>query len=218
MCLNLDTPSAAKIFLNINTEQKPVSKSLVYDLFGEVESDNQHAIIRATDIARELNQDPISPFYKLIKFPGSPRGVGRIELSTFVSSLKKNLEKDGKIRAVNLRSLQHQKNALNNFFTAIMQVYEREGIWASTTKNPFLKAAGFNGAMDYFSNTLLMKCAEEKSFKTETIEKILNLDSNDLLKWDDMKGLDGKTARKKITEYLEQNLMQSLPSQDDYEF
>ncbi|MBL1917816.1 DGQHR domain-containing protein, partial [Klebsiella pneumoniae] len=54
LCESLTTPQAAKIFLNINTEQKPVPKSLIYDLFGELEDDETHAINRITDIAREL--------------------------------------------------------------------------------------------------------------------------------------------------------------------
>ena len=32
----LKTDDAAKIFLNINTEQRPVPPSLIYDLFGEI--------------------------------------------------------------------------------------------------------------------------------------------------------------------------------------
>jgi DGQHR domain-containing protein len=76
LCQNLTTQQAAGIFLNINTEQRPVPKSLIFDLFGEVEGDPAHAINRATDIAESLNEDPASPLYKLIKFPGSPRGVG----------------------------------------------------------------------------------------------------------------------------------------------
>ena len=35
MSLNLTTKEAARIFININSEQKPVPKSLIYDLFGE---------------------------------------------------------------------------------------------------------------------------------------------------------------------------------------
>lgn len=35
---DISTKKAAEIFLNINTEQKPVPKSLIYDLYGLVES------------------------------------------------------------------------------------------------------------------------------------------------------------------------------------
>lgn len=74
LCMHLTTPKASEIFLNINTEQKPVPKSLMYDLFGEVIDEETHAVNRSTDIARYLNDGPDSPLYKLIKFPGSPRG------------------------------------------------------------------------------------------------------------------------------------------------
>lgn len=47
---HLSTPQAAKIFLNINTEQRPVPKSLIYDLFGEAIDNANHVVIRATDI------------------------------------------------------------------------------------------------------------------------------------------------------------------------
>ncbi|MBB6097087.1 DGQHR domain-containing protein [Deinobacterium chartae] len=95
MCIGLSTKEAAQIFLNINTEQKPVPKSLIFDLFGEVVNDQEHAINRSKDIATELNENPESPYYRYIKFPGSPRGQGLIDLSTVVSSLKDSLKPDG---------------------------------------------------------------------------------------------------------------------------
>ncbi|MDQ8182443.1 DGQHR domain-containing protein [Pelagicoccus sp. SDUM812005] len=218
LCLNLTTKEAAKIFLNINTEQKPVPKSLIYDLFGEVVNDEEHAINRSTDIARQLNEDPNSPFYRLIKFPGSPRGVGVIELSTFVSSIKDDLLPNGAFSKVKIRELSLQKQALENFFLAIKNSYEKKDLWDTKSKNPFLRAAGFNGAIDFFMSTLIMKCAERKSFKTETIIEIIALDSNNLLSVEDIKGLDGKTARTKIKSALEQSMYKSLPSDNGYSF
>lgn len=216
LCHNLSTKDAAKIFLNINTEQKPVPKSLIYDLFGEVIDDPEHALNRARDIARKLNDDPKSPFYRFVKFPGTPKGVGRIELSTFVNAIKPHLEKEGKIPTVNLKSLQHQSQALNNFFEALRQYYDEANIWNSTTKNPFLKGAGFSGAVDYFINTLILKCAERQSFEVETIKEILNLDVRDLIVW--KTGLDGKTARKRIADYLDANHTKSLAKPDAFKF
>lgn len=71
LCINLTTQAAAKIFLNINSEQKPVPKSLIYDLFGEVIEDEQHAINRASDITDELNNNHGFPYYNSIKYPES---------------------------------------------------------------------------------------------------------------------------------------------------
>jgi len=215
---HLTTPQAAKIFLNINTEQRPVPKSLIYDLFGEAVDNANHVIIRATDIAKDLNDDPESPLYKVIKMPGAPRGSGSIELSTFVAAFKAHLARDGAFATVNLPSFKHQRNVIANYFQAIKEYYQHDKLWNSKTKNPFLKAAGFNGAVDYLTSTLMLKCAEKKSFSVITIKNILSLSCEDLLTWEDMKGFDGKTARKKVKEYLESSLINSLPSHSEYEF
>jgi len=216
--MNLSTQKAAEIFLNINTEQKPVPKSLMYDLFGEVIDDESHAVNRATDIARYLNEDIDSPLYKLIKFPGTPRGVGSIELSTFVSSIKEHLKPGGTFGIYKLTTLDHQKVVITNYFKSIKNFYVEYKLWTSKTKNPFLKAAGFNGAIDFLTASLIQRCAEKGSFSVATMSKIISFESADILTWDDLKGLDGKTSRKRVKDALESNLLKSLPAQDEYEF
>ena len=218
LCINLTTNQAATIFLNINSKQTPVPKSLIYDLFGEVESDADHAINRANDIAHELNDNPASPYYKAIKFPGNPRGVGIIDLSTVVSSLKPHLMPNGIFASIHITSLDYQRQAVLNYFTAIKSYYEVERLWFNKIKNPFFKSSGFNGAIDYLASTLIMKCAESRSFSIDTFKRLLQLDSGVLLVHDDIKNLDGKTARKRISEYLSLYLVSALPEQQDYEF
>ncbi|MEE9681761.1 DGQHR domain-containing protein [Pseudomonas moraviensis] len=219
MCIGLSTPEAAQIFLNINTEQKPVPKSLVFDLFGEVIDDAEHGVNRATDLARDLNEDPTSPLYNLIKFPGAARGQGNIELSTFVSALKDHLHpKTGTFYIYRLRDFDKQKASISNYFQAIRDYYSEAKAWGSTSKNPFLKAAGFNGAMDFFIESLIKRCAEKGSFSIPTMKNFIGLDREGLVTWDDLKGKDGKTARKVIKDLLESNLLNSLPSHDEYKF
>jgi len=219
MSIGLSTREAALIFLNINSEQKPVPKSLIYDLYGIVEENNTElGMIRAGDIAIELNENTGSPYYKAVKFPGAPRGSGNIDLSTVVSSLKKALEPDGVFVKYNLKDLNRQKQAIMNYFSALEYYYDKKDIWTSKTKNPFMKNAGFYGAVDFFIESLISKCAEKKSFSTATIKSLLGLDSQSLLVQSDIKGLDGKTARKRVTEFLETSLLQSIPEQEDYEF
>jgi DGQHR domain-containing protein len=218
LCIGLTTNQAATIFLNINSEQRPVPKSLIYDLFGEVTDDADHSINRAKDISEELNDNPESPFYRAIKFPGNPRGVGILDLSAVVSGLKRHLGPDGAFASVNLRSLNYQRQAVMNYFAAIRSFYEPQGIWTSRVKNPFFKSAGFYGAVDYLTSTLLMKCAEANSFSEKSFRNLLRLDSGDLLIHDDIKNLDGKTARKRIADYLKSHLISELPRQEEYEF
>jgi len=218
LCIGLTTKGAAAIFLNINTEQRPAPKSLIYDLFGEVEDDADHVINRANDIAKELNDNPQSPFCGRIKYPGTPRGAGVIDLSTVVSSLKGHLNPEGVFAKVNLRSLNYQQTVLTNYFQAIRTYYEKQGLWNNKVKNPFFRSAGFTGAIEYLTSTLLMKCAEKKSFKQATFKELLHLESADLLVHEDIKGLGGTAAKRKIKEYLESHLLSSFPEQDEYDF
>ncbi len=218
LCMNLTTQKAAEIFLNINTEQKPVPKSLMYDLFGEVIDDETHAVNRCTDIARFLNDDPDSPLYNLIKFPGAPRGFGSIELSTFVSAIKEHLKPGGTFGIYKLNTLDHQKFVVTNFFKSIKSFYVEHGLWEYKAKNPFIKAAGFNGAVDFLTTSLIQRCAEKGSFTVETMTNIISFEKDDILTWDDLKGLDGKTSRKKVKDALEANLLKSLPEKEQYEF
>lgn len=218
LSLNLKTKDAARIFININSEQKPVPKSLIYDLFGEIESDTNHSINRATDIADELNQNVESPFYSSIKYPGQPKGVGLVDLSTVVSSLKKHLEPDGVFASHKLTNLQNQKAVILNYFTAIKFYYDREEIWSNKNKNPFLTNAGFFGAIEHLIKNLLIKCAEKKSFKTEDFKALLDLPKGELIQRIDLKNLEGKSQRKAIVDYLQENYLKSLPNQEEYEF
>ncbi|MGK7872679.1 MAG: DGQHR domain-containing protein [Xenococcaceae cyanobacterium] len=218
LCMKLKTQEAAKIFLNINSEQKPVPKSLIYDLFGEVIHDEQHAINRASDIADELNENPESPYYNSIKYPGRPGSRGKLDLSTVVSALKPHLEPEGVFKKLNLKNLNYQKNAVINYFKAIKYFYDKQKSWAVKNKNPFLKSSEFNGALDHLTDKLLYKCAEKKSFTVKTMKDFLGLDKEQLLTLDIIKSLDGKTARKKVKEYLDSHLIGELPGQDEYEF
>jgi DGQHR domain-containing protein len=218
LCLGLTTKQAATIFLNINTEQRPVPKSLLFDLFGETGNDPNHAINRARDIASQLNDDAKSPLYNLIKFPGAPRGSGKIELSTFVTALKKGFESDGEFPKRKLKSLEHQATVVNNYFSAIKNAYVADKTWANSSQNPFLKAAGFNGAIDFLLDKLIFKCAERGSFSVSTINEILGLSSRELLRWDDLQGQDGKTARKNVYQYLEKGMSKAIDSKDGYAF
>jgi DGQHR domain-containing protein len=218
LSIGLTNKEAAQIFLNINTEQRPVPRSLIFDLFGLKEDDPKHAINRATDIARALNDDSASPLFELVKFPGAARGAGRIELSSFVAAFKPHLEKDGVFYKARLSSLEHQKLVVNNFFAAIKEAYVRHSIWASTAKNPFLKAAGFNGAVDFLGSRLINECASRGSFSQETMSEIMNIKDRTLLLWDELKGQDGKTARKNVSVFLETGLLSKIDEHGSYKF
>jgi hypothetical protein len=139
-------------------------------------------------------------------------------LSTVVSAFKPHFEADGIFKRINLTSLDYQRQAILNYFIAIKTYYDSQELWQNKIKNPFFKSAGFNGAVDYLTSTLLMKCAEIGSFSVNTFKELLHLSSDSLLIHDDIKSLDGKTARKKIADYLRSYLIDALPEQEEYEF
>lgn len=215
LCIGLDTKQAASIFLNINSEQKPVPRSLVYDLFGEIEDDKNHIINRATDIATELNENIESPYYDNIKFPGK---TGAVDLATIISSLKGSLELKGVFHSIGLINLERQKRVLLNYFIAISIPYKKERVWSNKNKNPFLSSAGFFGAIEALLSSFLPKCQDRKSFSIKTFENLLGLEESNLMLKDDFKNIEGKTRRKAIKEYLEEHLLNSIPSEDEYEF
>lgn len=218
LALNLETQAAAKIFLNINSEQKPVPKSLIYDLYGITAEERNYAINRANDIANELNDDINSPYYRVIKLPGNPRGKGKLDLSTVVNALKLYVDKDGKFEKKNIHDFNYQYAILCNYFNAIKYHADKMQKWGVLSENIFFKAAGFIGAIDFFFEYVLEKCVALRSFKQEVIIKMFDFSEVDLITPKDIVTTDGRTARKKVVENLREAFISDLPGESDYDF
>ncbi|WP_346857192.1 DGQHR domain-containing protein [uncultured Draconibacterium sp.] len=220
LCIGLNTQEAAKIFLNINSEQKPVPKSLIYDLFGEAVDDKEHAIIRATDIIEYLNSSDESPYYQAVKYPGAPRNIGLIDLAIMVNAMKPHFEKDAVFSRLKLYEIEVQKKIITNFYSAIKSIYNKSNkIWSRKTENPFIKAAGFSGAFEFLTETLMPRCQTDKNFTTDHMLKLMKLDPDDLITTSDFRTLDGKTARKNVKNFFNDCFLKDIPtSTDDYEF
>ncbi len=217
LALNLSTPEAASIFLNINSEQKPVPKSLIYDLFGEAFEDKEHAINRASDIVSYLNKDEESPYFQMIKYPGNQKNSGLIDLSILINAIKPHLGKDGVFRTFNLNEIETQKKIIKNFYNSLKVVYKKN--WDLKSENPFFKGAGFNGSFDFLCEVLIPKCIDEKSFSIDKMVELMKLDEDRLLFSSSLKNLDGKTARKNVKGFLNENFLRDIPqSEDEYEF
>lgn len=216
MTEKMSTQAAARIFLNINTEQKPVPKSLVYDLFGEVKDKNSY-IVRATDIANELNDNPDSPYYQCIKKPGSSQGVGKVDLSTVVNALKEYTGDEGVFQQYHFDDYEVQYKIVINFFLVIKKYYAKEGCWLKNI-NPFMSNAGFYAGIKFLCEDLIDRCVEKKSFEQATISNLLNLDDIGLLYRDDIKNMQGKEQRNEIYKYLKNSLLREVPEQNEYKF
>jgi DGQHR domain-containing protein len=205
---HLSTQECADIFLSINTEQKPVQRSLVFDLY-DVASAHvvDPAAVRARDIATRLNEQDASPFKELIRFPntevvkGSSKGkkIAGVDLSTIVTSLKPLVEEKGIFEQVGIKELEMQTSALLNFFVVLKEWYG--GLW-SDKDNVFISAAGFSGAIDFFKNKLVFYCKSKDSFETTTIKAALFLDPQAFILRSHLKGLQGRHALRTVSDML----------------
>ncbi len=197
---NLSTKECADIFLSINTEQKPVPRSLVFDLYGIAsEGIVDSAAVRARDIAMFLNSETGSPYQDDIKMPGTPTRRGGIALSTAVSAIKPLVEEKGAFEQIGLKELEMQKQVILNLFRALQSKY---GAAWSNKNNVFLYAAGFMSALDFLKLKLIPYCTNSGSFTTKTIESSLFLTEGNLIFQEEVKGLGGAGAQKRIYQFL----------------
>ncbi len=215
--IGLNTKEAARIFLNINSEQKPVPRSLIYDLFGEANDDPESAITRVTDIVAFLNETEESPYYGRVHYPGKPNSQNLIDLAIMVNAMKPAFERNGTFNQLQLSEIETQQKILLNFYTAIKNKYE--DVWDKPKENLFLRAAGFSGAFDFLTGTLLQHCQTDRKFSVAHMESLMKLNSLPLLKPEDVKSLGGRTARIRVTDYFRENYQADLPENNDsYEF
>jgi len=205
---HLTTQECADIFLSINTEQKPVQRSLVFDLYNVASAHVvDPAAVRARDIASRLNEQEASPFKGLIRLPNTEvrapkaekkRSAG-VDLSTVVTSLKPLVEEKGIFEQVGITELEMETSALLNFFGVLREWYA--GLW-SDKDNVFLSAAGFSGAIDFFKNKLIPYCNSKGSFETSTITEAMDLDPQAVILRSHLKGLQGRHALREVSKML----------------
>lgn len=211
---NLTTQECADIFLAINTEQKPVHRSLVFDLYAIADEQMiDPAAARARDIALELSEVG-APYHGMIKFPGEAPRKGGVALSTVVTSIKPLIEQNGAFDQVSLSTLENQSRVIINFFGALQEIYG--DLWFER-QNAFMFAAGFSGALEFLSSRLLPYCVTKKSFKTEVIKDALSMTSEDLVLQKEVSGRSGSEAQSYIFSRLD-DVFDKGDVADEYDF
>lgn len=88
--VNFDLWEQGQVFINVNFKQKPVNKSLYYEVFGSEyregePNDKRNQIYMAHCLVKELNELKNSPFRNKIKMLGT--GKGYVSQAFFVESL-----------------------------------------------------------------------------------------------------------------------------------
>ena len=195
----LSTSNSARIFISINTEQRPAPKSLVFDLYGVTATDLMDpAAIRAGDIVSYLSSAG-QPFDGWIKLPNQGKQRGGIALSTAVSSIKPLVELKGMLDQLGASELEVQQAIFLNFFNAIRLKY---GAYWDDRTNAFIYASGFIGAIDFLRTHMIDYCRGKGSFEEATISSTLHLDQTSRILQEDVKGLGGSEAANKIRDRL----------------
>lgn len=195
----LKTRECADIFLSINTEQKPVPRSLVFDLYGIASAELiDQAADRARDITVALNESG-QAYEDQIKFPNTPRRRGGIALSTAVSAIKPLVSEKGTLDQIGASSLEMQKKIIQNFFSALATKY---GDRWDDPSNAFLYAGGFIGAIEFLHLKIIPYCVLAGSFEQNVIAKSLRLDGDSIIRQEEIKGLGGRDAPKRVFDRL----------------
>lgn len=212
--IGLTTKACADIFLAINTEQKPVHRSLVFDLY-EIADDSivDLPAARAREIASDLN-DEGGPYYRMIKFPGEEPRKGGVALSTVVSAIKPLIEPNGILDQVKISTLENQTKVFTNFFNSLKDAYGHE--WLDK-QNAFMYAAGFSGAVEFLGKRIVPYCVKNESFSDATIQKALSMKQESLLFQKELSGKSGTEAQKHVFNRLDE-LFEPGESDGNYEF
>jgi DNA sulfur modification protein DndB len=191
----------AKIFLDINSYQKGVSKSLLYDLTDIMGADEEYFYInRASDIIRRLNEDPESPFYNKISLIEN-RVRDYISLSTFVDALTPHIETGGVLSHTNEYkfTLEKQYGILKNYFNAIRDTSPE--LWFND-KSLLTKTTGLNALMLTLPTVFKQTVRRYDSFELQYVKEIISWFKTVPWTGKELKGQQGKIAAKTLAENL----------------
>jgi DGQHR domain-containing protein len=192
----LDIPNQAKIFRVINSTQKGVNSSLIYDLIDLVK-DATFVEERAHELVKKLNDDPESPWYQQIKMLGI--GKGLISQSAFANNLRALLDEE-KRAPLHIYTEEEQYGILKNYFSAIKFLFPND--WSSAN-SLLTKTMGFYSLMLLLPTVLQLCLTASTDFKVNSIIKILEpIKEYDFSSNGHLKGVSGKAGVERIVSEL----------------
>lgn len=192
----LDISDQAKIFKIINSTQKGVNASLIYDLIDLVKDAN-YIEARAHELVKKLNEDIESPWYTQIKMLGT--GPGLISQSAFIGNLKPLLD-ENRGTTLTIYSEEQQFKILKNYFNAIKATFPDN--WGNP-KSLLTKTVGFYALMELLPTILHLCLTNNSDFTTNAIIKTLQPIKNyDFSSGGVLKGVSGKHGVQRIVTEL----------------
>lgn len=134
--VNYDIWEQGQVFINVNFKQKPVNRSLYYDVYGAeyIESNDpkhleRNKIYLAHELTRFMNEYNGSPFYKNVKMLGT--GKGYVSQSFFVEALLPLFKDTGiwyfdpNSNAIQYDILDAYKSELYNYYSTVAESFSK---------------------------------------------------------------------------------------------
>ncbi|EQB89739.1 hypothetical protein M918_19255 [Clostridium sp. BL8] len=148
LLFNATKYTCAKVFADINGNQTPVNKSVIYDLFDLVNSTNSKSnkIKTLHMLCKKLNNDPESPLFHHIKMLGI--GGGAISQAFFIQSV------DEVLKSINfdISNIQSIYSHLFIYLKCFQRVFKKQ--WPVIESKAFDDISDFNEYASYLSEVL----------------------------------------------------------------
>jgi len=195
--LDLSLAEIAEIFVKINYNQKPVNKSLVYDLLG-ISDEIFPEFVEAHKITKLLNETIGSPWFDNIKMLGIGRGI--ITQASFITALEANKILDDLLKDY---SLEQKATILSNYFTAIKQLFPEQ--WGHKG-SIIAKTLGFNAFVRILPKVFKHLVKETKGFKVENIKGVLSPIKRIDFASEEISSLGGIKGVKKLAQLMDSKI------------
>jgi len=183
------------LFRDINSNQKGVSQSLLYDLLS-ITKDAQFYKMRGHELAEKLNENSDSPFYGKIKMTGV--GPGRISQSMLINKLEPLIKDGGGILC--FYSLEDQYKIIRNYFQAVKNLFIQD--WDAKGSR-IGEPLGFGAFLTLFKSVFNLVVQEFGSdLRVEKFQEYLEPCSSFDFSRDSLSGLGGTSGMNHIAREL----------------
>lgn len=190
---DIDLQDATKLFIDINANQKKVNKSLVFDLYENIDEPMYDKVKNIKGVVKALNDNTSSVLNNKIKMLGT--GEGTVSLAFMIdyidSEILKNIEKfDQKELLI----------SLNNYFSAF------EGALPNKWEK-LLKTTGMGAMLMYYPKAQLEFGKFTDKYATDRLlEHLMDLEAVGQIDLNQIVG-SGKQAQKRLLSQFETNLL-----------
>lgn len=197
--IDLSLSEIAEIFVKINYNQKPVSKSLVYDLLG-ISPEIFPQYYEAHEITKVLNETVVSPWFGLIKMLGIGKGI--ITQATFITALESNKVLEQVLKGF---SKEDKIIILSNYFQAIKELFPDQ--WGH--RGYFIsKSVSFNAMVRIFPKIFPIIVKKYNSFKVDIIKQFITNIKNIPFHSESITSLGGQKGVRTLSQIMDKHIFE----------